>query len=307
MPVRRLLFLIVSLVIITAIHFVISIGTHPLHVFHILFRTLYLIPVIAGAVWFGRRGGLATAIGAAASYSSHILLSWSNQPMENANQVAMVGIFLVVGVVAGALVDQKEQERRRRLETERRARRAAIVQGIAGLASALKFRDAYTRRHSDRVAHVAVEIGRARNLPAERLELLHLAALVHDVGKIGVRDDVLFKPDELTSTERALIERHPIVAAEILAAMEGTREVADIVLAHHECPDGSGYPKGLTADQIPVEAAILRVADVFSALTDGRPYKPAMATEAALAWMQFVSGTKLDAESVSALHDVSHA
>ena len=81
-----------------------------------------------------------------------------------------------------------------------------------------------------------------------------LAALVHDVGKIGIRDDVLFKPDDLTGAERELLERHPTAAAEMLESVEGTREIADIVVAHHECPDGSGYPRGLRGDQIPVEA-----------------------------------------------------
>lgn len=149
-----------------------------------------------------------------------------------------------------------------------------------------------------------MRIGRARRLPPDRLEVLRLAALVHDVGKIGVPDDVLFKPRELTPDERSIIERHPALAAETLAPIHGTKEIADIVLAHHESPDGSGYPRGLTRDQIPVEAAILRVADVFSALTDRRSYKQALDPESALASVTAMSGTKLDAPSVQALVEV---
>jgi HD-GYP domain-containing protein (c-di-GMP phosphodiesterase class II) len=148
-------------------------------------------------------------------------------------------------------------------------------------------------------------VGRARGLSPDSLEILRLAALMHDVGKIGVPDDVLFKPDSLTREERDLINQHPVIAAGILEAIDGTRDIADIVLAHHECPDGSGYPSGLRATQIPLEAAILSVADVFVALTEARPYKEAKTPQAALAWMQAMSGSKLDAESVRVLTQIT--
>jgi putative nucleotidyltransferase with HDIG domain len=219
----------------------------------------------------------------------------------------MVVMFGIVGAVAGALVDQQARERRRGLEVERRAQRAAIVQGIAGLSSALGFRDTYTQQHSERVADLAVAVGRRLGMDPERLELLRLAALVHDIGKIGIADDILFKPDELTADERAAIERHPSVAAQILASISGTDEIANIVLGHHESPDGRGYPRGLTASEIPPEAAALRVADVFAALTDKRAYKPAMGPEAALASMLALRDVKFDGRSLDALQEVLRA
>ena len=229
----------------------------------------------------------------AAVYLDHVLVSWPNQPMENVNQLAMIGVYLLVGAVAGRLV-----------ERERRAQREVVLQGIASLSNALGFRDEYTREHCEHVSRLAVEIGKRRGLSGEKLEALRLAALMHDVGKIGVRDDILLKPDHLTPEERARIERHPALAAEILRPIHGAGTIADIVLAHHECPDGSGYPRGLSGNQIPIEARILRVADVFSALTDARAYKPPMRGEDALQHMLSMGADKLDLESVGALRSL---
>ncbi len=296
--------LALALGVITAAHLTVSVGTHRQHLVHVLFRGLYLLPIVAGALWFRLRGALLCAAASAAAYAAHAAISWRDQPMENANQAAMIGVFLFVGAAAGLLAEREERERARRLQVERRAQRAAVIQGIAGLSNALGFRDEYTRAHSERVAHLAVETGRRLGLGAERLELLRLAALMHDVGKIGVRDDILFKPDELTPEERAKIERHPALAAEILRPIQGAERIAEIVLCHHECPDGSGYPRGLEGDEIPLEARILRTADVFSALTDARPYKEGMEPDRALDWMQSLARTKLDEESVRALREV---
>jgi putative nucleotidyltransferase with HDIG domain len=221
--------------------------------------------------------------------------------MENANQYATIGVYLTVGAVTGALVERQRRERARHLQAERRAHREAILQALASLSNALGARDGYTEEHSERVARLAVELGRRRGLTADRLELLRLASLVHDVGKIGVRDDILWKPDRLSPGERMMIERHPEVAARILRPIRGAEEIAEIVLCHHECPDGTGYPRGLRRDQIPLEARILRVADVFSALTDSRSYKPALNREDVIRSMRESSGTKLDAESVAIL------
>lgn len=292
---------IATIALLSTAHLAISVGTHPLHVIHVLFRGLYLLPIIAGALWFGVRGGMITSLMVSAAYLGHILISWRQQPMENVNQLAMMGVYLLVGAVSGALVHQQERERSRHLEAERRAQRQAIVEGIASLANALGYRDQYTRDHGERVSRLAVEIGKRRGLSGERLERLRLASVMHDVGKIGVRDDVLLKPKELTPEERLRIERHPLLAANILRPIHGIQEIAEIVVSHHECPDGSGYPRGLKGEEIPLEARILRVADVFSALTDARVYKPAMGPNHAIEWMRPMSGTKLDAESLETL------
>jgi putative nucleotidyltransferase with HDIG domain len=187
---------------------------------------------------------------------------------------------------------------------EELAAREAVAEGISGLLAALRARDEYTEEHSEHVAGLAVEIGARRGLLPDRLELLRLAALMHDLGKIGVRDDVLLKPEELTEEERVRIQRHPEVAADILRPIRGARHIADIVLAHHECPDGSGYPQGRDAAHIPLEAHILHVADVFCSLTESRTYKKAWSEADALAMMKAEAGTKFEAESVRLLEEV---
>lgn len=287
---RRVAFLVVSVLVLGIAHFAIGTGTHPAHVVHVVLGGLYLLPIIAGALWFGLGGGVAVSLAVSHVYLAHVLLSWSNRPMENVNQYTTIGVYLLVGAVSGFLV-----------ERERRAHREVVIEGIASLSNALGSRDEYTRGHSERVARLAVRIGRRRGLSGRKLEVLRLASLMHDVGKIGIPDDILLKPGELTPEERARIERHPALAAEILRPILGAREIAEIVLSHHECPDGSGYPRGLAGDQIPLEARILRVADVFAALKDSRVYKPAMATAEVMKRLEDLAGPKLDTKSVELL------
>jgi putative two-component system response regulator len=113
---------------------------------------------------------------------------------------------------------------------------------------------------------------------------------VHDVGKIGIRDDILLKPHDLSPDELVAVKQHPIIAAEIPGPIRGAKEIAAIVLAHHECPDGSGYPRGCKGEEIPVEARIVRVADVFSCLIEERPYQPAMEVKRAMEMIKELAG-----------------
>ncbi|MEX0880667.1 MAG: HD domain-containing phosphohydrolase [Thermoanaerobaculia bacterium] len=296
-----------SLLLLAVLHATVSVETHPSHVIHVILRGLYLFPIIAAALWFGIAGGLLTAVGVSASYLVHILVSWRGQTMENVNQFAMIGVYLAVGGVSGLLVRAREREHAMRIAGERRAERTALIEGIAGLVAALGFRDDYTRQHCERVSQLAVAIGKRFDLSAERLETLRLAALTHDIGKIGVPDDILYKPEALSQAERARIERHPRIASEILSRIHGARNIAEIVLCHHECPDGSGYPRGLLAEQIPLEARILRVADVYAALTDTRVYRPGLGSDQALDLMADWGQGKLDEESLRALRSLGAA
>lgn len=285
---------------LTGAHFLVAHGTHGLHEIHIVLGGMYLIPIIAAALWFGLGGALATTALISLAYYAHIRLSWPDQPMENANQFAMIVVYWVVGTVAGALVNLEERERERRLKAEREI----IIEGIAGLSNALRFRDEYTRRHSEHVSRLAVEIGKRSGLSPDRLDMVRLAGLVHDVGKIGIRDDVLLKPHDLSEEELALVKQHPVIAAEILRPIRGAKEIADIVLAHHECPDGSGYPRGCKSEETPVEARIVRVADVFASLVEERPYKRSMEVQQAMEIINELSGTKLDVDGARILQEL---
>lgn len=286
--------LVALVFVVTSAHFLLDRSSHLLHIFHIVLAGFYLIPIIGGAVWRGLRGSIALALVSSISYFLHIRFSWANQPMENANQYGWIAVFWILAIVAGLLVDVERAEREKRLWAERNSERETVIESIAGLSNALRARDEYTREHSEHVSRLAVELARRLKLSNERVELVRLAALVHDIGKIGIRDDVLLKPHELSPKERADIERHPVVAAEILRPIRGAREIADIVIAHHECPDGSGYPNHLRGAQISTEAHIVRVADIFASLTEERPYKAAMTSRSALDLMEGFAASKLE-------------
>ncbi|HYX68385.1 MAG TPA: HD domain-containing phosphohydrolase [Terriglobales bacterium] len=301
--VARILFIVSLIAALTVAGFsVASIGWFP--GVRILLAGMYLIPVLAATLWFRIRGGLVTAAVISLCSYAHLLFSPPRETGAQENHMAMIAIYWVLALTAGALLVFQEREKARRLAAEEQAERQAVVESITALLGALRARDEYTEEHSQHVAGLAVAIGRRRGLPPDRLEVILGAALMHDVGKIGIRDDVLLKPEELTEEERRRIQQHPQVAADILLPIRGAREIADIVLAHHECPDGSGYPQGRDAAHIPLEAHILHAADVFCSLTEVRAYKEAWREEEALAMMDAQAGRKFEAESVRLLAEI---
>jgi len=174
------------------------------------------------------------------------------------------------------------------------------LRAMRALAWAVDARDPHTHRHSMRVADVAVRIGAALGWPAERLGQLREAGLVHDVGKIAVPDNVLFKPGPLTPEEFAVIRRHPSAGAQIVADVLSP-EQARWVHAHHERWDGAGYPDGLRGDAIPEEARVLAVADAWDVMVSLRSYKEALPPAEALAELQGCAGSQFWSVAVEAL------
>ncbi len=165
---------------------------------------------------------------------------------------------------------------------------------IAALVNATEARDPYTRGHSERAAHYAALLAREVGIPQEEIRVLWLAGLLHDIGKIGVRDAILYKPGPLDAEEYRRVQEHPVLAAQILRPIPGLRKVVPIVLYHHEQYDGSGYPDGLVGEEIPLGARILAVADGFEAMTSARAYRPAFTLEEALERLEQNSGTQYD-------------
>ena len=152
---------------------------------------------------------------------------------------------------------------------------AAYVAAIKALAAALDARDPYTSGHSERVSALSVMVGRHMVLPDDEIEVLRLGALLHDIGKIGIRDRVLAKKGPLTDEEFEIIKTHPTVGANILAHVPFLSAHMPIVELHHEQPDGRGYPHGLFGHATPLLARIVHVADAFDAMTSARAYRPA--------------------------------
>jgi putative nucleotidyltransferase with HDIG domain len=178
---------------------------------------------------------------------------------------------------------------------------AAYLGVIGALAAALDARDPYTAGHSDRVARLSVSIGRSMGMTEPELEVLHLGALLHDIGKIGVSDLVLRKPGTLTDDEFDQIRKHPGLGARILKPLNFLSEQIAIVELHHEQPDGRGYPYGLEGDNIPLPARIVHVADAFDAMTSARAYRPGRPANEAIAELWHHVGTGFDLTVVQAI------
>jgi diguanylate cyclase (GGDEF)-like protein/putative nucleotidyltransferase with HDIG domain len=170
----------------------------------------------------------------------------------------------VLGAVSG----------RRNVETQ------AHLATVLSLAEALDQRDSGTAKHSQTVGHLCELMARELGFDDDRVERLRLAGILHDIGKIGVPDSILCKPGPLTSEEMDQMRRHPELGARMLSSSE-LDDVRGWILAHHERPDGTGYPKGLTADEISIEASILAVGDAYEAMTSDRVYRPALGAELA--------------------------
>lgn len=178
---------------------------------------------------------------------------------------------------------------------------AAYTGAIRALAAALDARDPYTAGHSERVSLVSVAIGRTLGLPDDQVEILRLGALLHDIGKIGVPDNVLCKTGPLTSDEYALIKRHPELGARILQSVPFLSAHLPIVELHHEQPDGKGYPYGLHGQTTPLLARIVHVADAYDAMTSARAYRGARSSNEAMRELWRCAGTQFDSEIVEAL------
>jgi diguanylate cyclase (GGDEF)-like protein/putative nucleotidyltransferase with HDIG domain len=182
---------------------------------------------------------------------------------------------------------------------EQRDGEDAQLSTVVNLAQALDMRDSGTARHSQTVGHLCELMGHELGLNAERTERLRLAGLLHDIGKIGVPDSILQKPGPLTTEERDQMKKHPEIGARILGG-SGLDDIRNWVLAHHERPDGSGYPHGLAETEIPLEAKILAVADAFEAMTADRVYRRAIGLEAARDELRAGAGTQFDPRVVMA-------
>ena len=161
------------------------------------------------------------------------------------------------------------------------ARRRQFMETVIAWAEAIERKDPYTGGHVRRVMGYSVLLGHELGFDREELEELWLAATLHDVGKIFIRDEILGKPGALDAEERQIMKRHPVDGAELLSAITDLRRVLPGVRNHHERMDGQGYPDGLSGDEIPLLARIIAVADTYDAMTTSRPYRPGLPPERA--------------------------
>ncbi|MDO8879700.1 MAG: HD domain-containing protein [Coriobacteriia bacterium] len=176
----------------------------------------------------------------------------------------------------------------------------AYLATVRALAAAVDAKDPYTRGHSDGVAEYALMIGEAMDLSAEQMIALEMAAYLHDIGKIGISEDILLKPGKLTDAEMSQMRHHPLIGANILKPVAFPWPIAPIVRHHHEHYDGEGYPAGLRSEEIPILARVLTVADAFEAMVADRPYRRGRSQQEAILELRRCAGSHFDPRVVDA-------
>lgn len=175
-----------------------------------------------------------------------------------------------------------------------------LVDSIRALAAAIDAKSPYTRGHSERVSQYAVTVANTYGISPEDVKRLEIAALLHDIGKIGIEDAILQKPGKLTAAEYARMQDHPLMGSSIVSSIRNLRDMLPGIRSHHENWAGGGYPDGLKGEDIPVIARIIAAADVFDAMTTNRPYQQAMSLDIVFQRMREMAGGKLEPAVVDA-------
>lgn len=252
------------------------------------------------AMQFGIRSSVSTPLRLKSGlYGALIVYAAS----PNAFESVVIEVFQHLAEQISFGIHAIEQDKRLRAEQEQRATTErqlteALSAMVAPIVLAMEMRDPYTAGHQGRVADIAVAIGREMGWSLDRLQGLRVAAQVHDIGKISIPAEILTKPGELNTGERAIINAHAEIGYTILKDIPFPWPVAEIVRQHHEKLDGSGYPRGLMADAILLEAKVLTVADIVEAMASYRPYRAGIHLDAVLQEIESEAGSRLDPEIV---------
>ena len=192
-----------------------------------------------------------------------------------------------------------EEELVHKFNNEQISSQNHLMEMVTSLAGAIDAKDPYTKGHSTSVSRYSEALARALNLPEEEVERIKLGALLHDVGKIGIPENVLKKPSHLSDEEWEIMKQHPVIGAEkVLAPNEALRDLIPMVKYHHEHYDGTGYPEKLKGEEIPLSARIVSVADAFHALISDRPYRKGLGVEKACEILKMGAGTQWDSDLV---------
>jgi len=272
--------------VIALLHYVTPTEPHHYHKIHIVLRKLYFLPPVVAAAWFGLRGAIITTSTVSVFFLVHAFLDWPGNYMEQANQMGELAGFWVAGLIPGWLFDR---QRSLLLDLAN-----ANEETLLGLVAALDLREHNTRLHSQRVREYTELIANRLGVDDKMKREIGFGALLHDVGKIAVPDQILLKPGKLTDQDWEEMRKHPEAGYRIVKRIGFLKGAAEIVYAHHEQFDGSGYPRGIKNENIPLGARMFMVADVYDALTSERPYRSPMTYEEAVTEIKKLRGTHFD-------------
>lgn len=284
---RRAAIALVAGVLAACTAVVVAVGGPPTPITHLF----YIAVVLAAVLWGPRAGVLVGAASAALAEPGALALLGHAGDVDGSWLVragAMVLVGWVVGSLTRSLLDRVEELEALNEET------------IFAFVRAIDARDPYTARHSEKVAGYAVQLARALGLPPEDCRRIHLAGMLHDVGKVALERSILHKPGRLTDEEWAQVREHPARSAHIIGAVARFAQYVPGARHHHERYDGRGYPDGLAGRAIPLDARILAVADAYDAMTSDRSYRPALSHREAVDRLRADAGTQFDPECVRA-------
>jgi hypothetical protein len=253
---------------------------------------LYLVPILWACLSYGMRGGVLAASGGGLCYL--LGLFWMSSVMGDGETArfwlysADLSLLSLTAAFVGRFREKEARMRDELVDANRLLRRDLLLVAQA-LTQAVEAKDSYTEGHLHRVSEYAVAVGTRLGLHGHDLEMLHYASMLHDIGKIGIPEDVLRKEGPLDPLQAEIMRRHPEIGARILEKLDLLRDAAPIVLYHQERYDGRldatypGYPAGLRGENIPLGARIIAVVDAFDAMTTDRPYRSALSAEVAMA------------------------
>jgi len=281
---------------------------------------LYTVPVLVSSLMYGWRWGIGVA-----SCSLFFTLLGLLQPVGYTTLPVLLLIFKLVisaaiyllALVTGNMANERNSRvqqylqlhdeyafLRSRLESADDNLRQLVQASVQALAAAIDANDARTSAHLKRVAVYATSLAKALGLNDVEVDLVKQASLLHDVGKIGIKESILEKPGKLTPEEFAQVQKHPVIGRNILSEFRTLDSILPLVVHHHEHYNGRGYPYHCTDGEIPLGARIIAVADAFDAMTSDRPYRPAMTPDEAVAELKRCAGSQFDPEVVEVFLNV---
>ncbi|MGB0389275.1 MAG: HD domain-containing phosphohydrolase [Ardenticatenaceae bacterium] len=209
-------------------------------------------------------------------------------------------------VIEGTLIDiTKQKEAEREVRALKEELQHAYEATLEGWSQALDLRDKETKGHSERVTEMALRLARAMGLDQDKLVHIRRGALLHDIGKLGIPDGILLKQGSLTTEEWSIMRRHPDYAYKWLTSIDYLRPALEIPYCHHERWDGTGYPRGLKGEEIPLSARIFTVVDIWDALLSDRPYRPSWSKEQVREYIRSLAGTHLDPQVVKVFLEIT--
>ncbi len=224
------------------------------------------------------------------TYGTLCCLSHTSEPRLRERDARFMSVL--ARLVAEQLEREEKEAEKRRLEVR--------ATGVDALMAALVARDGYTGDHAQAVVHHSVAVARRMGLNEEEVAEVEQAALLHDVGKIGIPDAILNKPQALNDAEWEIMRMHTAIGEEIVASTKGLAHLSPAIRAEHERWDGEGYPDGLKGEEIPLASRIILVCDAFHAMTSDRPYRKALSVEAALGELEKNAGTQFCPRTIEA-------